>query len=170
MPTERSGSSRSLPNWLWPLALVLLLARVGFAWQESNSPPSREELVRWRDFNAARAEAVAMNKPMLIEFSAAWCGPCQTMSSEVFSDRSSAQLIEGATVPVRLIDRQQEDGRNSALVDSLQKRFKVDGFPTLVVYDPASERSEQQSGYGGARNTRDWIAHSAAQVRWNLKK
>lgn len=170
MPIERRGSSRSMPKWLWPLALVLLIARIGFTWYESKSPPAREEQVHWRDFATGRAEAVAMNKPMLLEFSAAWCGPCKTMSTEVFADRNTAQLIEGATVPVRITDRQQEDGRNSALVDSLQKRFKVDGFPTLVIYDPASDRSEQQGGYGGARNTRDWIAHSAAQVRWNLKK
>ena len=58
----------------------------------------------------------------------------------------------------------------NASVDSLQQRFKIDGFPTLVVYDPASERAEQISGYGGPAQTRDWIQHNAAQVRWDLKK
>jgi len=36
-------------------------------------------------------------------------------------------------VPVRVIDRQLEDGWNAPAVAALQERFKIGDFPTLVV-------------------------------------
>jgi protein-disulfide isomerase-like protein with CxxC motif len=68
-------------------------------------------------------------------------------------------------VPVALVDRQQEEGRNPPVVDSLQRAFKVDGFPTLVVWSPESGRSVSRSGYSGADETLRWIAQSVVEVR-----
>jgi thiol:disulfide interchange protein len=101
----------------------------------------------------------------MYEFSADWCGPCQMMRHDVFAQRTPASRLQAMVVPVALVDRQQEEGRNPPVVDSLQRAFKVDGFPTLVVWSPESGRSVSRSGYSGADETLRWIAQSVVEVR-----
>jgi len=38
-------------------------------------------------------------------------------------------------------------------------------YPTLVVLNASSGKSVQHRGYGGADNTRQWIAAAVQQVR-----
>jgi thiol:disulfide interchange protein len=57
----------------------------------------------------------------------------QIMQREVFGDPEAAREIERAFLPIRVLDRMREEGRNAPEVDSLQQRFRVSSFPTLVV-------------------------------------
>ncbi|HUP47930.1 MAG TPA: hypothetical protein VNA04_03985 [Thermoanaerobaculia bacterium] len=51
-------------------------------------------------------------------------------------------------IPVRVIDRMQEDGANRPAVAELQRRHSVSGFPTLVIADAGRERA-RMDGFGG---------------------
>jgi thiol:disulfide interchange protein len=143
------GSTRGSPRTLLIVAAVLLAVRVITGVWEGLHPPQRPDLVHWRPISAAIAEAKAANKPILYEFSAAWCGPCRTMSEEVFADRASAQFIDRNFVPVKVVDRVREDGHNAADVDLLQKSFAVSAFPTVVVASADGGEPATIEGYPG---------------------
>ena len=56
-------------------------------------------------------------------------------------------------LPVRVLDRMREDGRNAPAVDSLQRRFRVSSFPTLVVVPHGGGDPVVIVGYEGKRST-----------------
>jgi thioredoxin-related protein len=50
-------------------------------------------------------------------------------------------------VPVRVMDRIQEEGRNSPEVAALQARYQIGSFPTLVVADAQGREIARHVGY-----------------------
>lgn len=85
------------------------------------------ERVSWRsDLPAALAEARAANKPVLLYFTATWCGPCQYMRRNVFTDAAVARAIDEAYVPVRI----DHDTRADLIF-----QYQVDGIPWFGVLD-----------------------------------
>ncbi len=165
-PAEtRPGSTRFDPSWLLLVAAALFLVRVGWGVWESYNPPKKSEKIAWVEFAGAEALAKQTGKPILYDFTADWCPPCKLMKAELFSDEKSAKAITAMVVPVRVLDRQREEGRNAAWVDSLQRAYAVDGFPTLVVYSPRTGRSQMSTGYAGDQPTLQWMSRSAYAVQ-----
>lgn len=138
-------SQRSVPIALLLIAIALLIARFAYAPKQDN----RRDLVRWVNPAAAMALARSTGKPILYDFTAEWCEPCHVLDAEVFGDGVSAREINERFIPVRITDRQQEDGRNSPEVDALEKRYSVRGFPTVVFVNANGSEVGRMEGYKG---------------------
>ena len=57
-------------------------------------------------------------------------------------------------VPVRLTDRQREEGRNSRSVEELERRYGVKAFPTVIFADADGTERARMEGYGGREEFR----------------
>jgi thiol:disulfide interchange protein DsbD len=80
----------------------------------------------------AAAKAKAEGRPMLIDFTATWCGACQELAKETFSDpRVQARAAEAKFVAVKVDATDEEDPQ----IDKVKGKYKVKGLPTVVIYD-----------------------------------
>ena len=131
------------------------------------SPVPRATVVysEWTTYDDALRQSRDNGKPVLLDFNAEWCGPCQALRHEVFENVAAGATVKSAVIPVSVVDRVREQGENPAAIDQLQRRFDVQAFPTLVVLSPATGRYERRVGYPGDAETLRWITETAAQLR-----
>lgn len=139
--------------------------RAPAATQPQTPEPPRGEVSDWTTLENAMAESQSDGKPVLIDFNAAWCGPCQAMRRQVFDDGARGQVVQTAVIPVSIVDRAREDGSNPPEIESLQQRYQVQAFPTLIVFSPATGRIMKTQGFGDADATLQWITEAAKAVR-----
>jgi thiol-disulfide isomerase/thioredoxin len=92
-----------------------LHAATGIAWQQG-------------DVDAAFASAKTQNKPVFLYWGAVWCPPCNQVKATIFTRQD---FIERSRffVPVYI------DG-DSASAQKLGDRFKVSGYPTMILFKP----------------------------------
>jgi thiol:disulfide interchange protein len=83
-----------------------------------------KELIPWRsDLASAQAEAKKSNKPLFLYFTAAWCGPCQSLKTTTWADPSVKNALS-SYVPVKIDIDEHPD---------LAKRYPAEGIPHFVV-------------------------------------
>ncbi|GEM_PF-5247962 len=151
---------RTLLKTLIPL-LVLSLSVGGSLWAGAASPSG----VKWVSLTHAVKTARLTGKPLMYDFSAEWCGPCQMLARAVFEDEKAAKFINDHYVPVRVIDRYREDGQNSPAVQALQRRFQLTGFPTLAIETADRKRQDMIVGFLGYDGTMDFLRQFVKQAR-----
>jgi thiol:disulfide interchange protein DsbD len=75
---------------------------------------------------AALVDARASNKPVVVDFSAAWCSACQVFERTVLSDPKVRSRLVGATLIKADVTATDADSRE------LMRRFGIVGPPTMV--------------------------------------
>jgi len=107
------------------------------------------------DFEAAKKQAADGKMDLLIDFTGSdWCGWCIKLNDEVFSKDAFKSGVKDKFVLVEL-DFPRDDSKltpeTKAQNEALQKKFNVQGFPTIVLAD-AEGRPYATTGYkeGGA--------------------
>lgn len=81
------------------------------------------------DIDRAFAQARAQNKPVLLYWGATWCPPCNQLKATFFNRQDFAQASQ-SFVAVHV------DGDRPG-AQKLGSRFKVSGYPTVVLFSPA---------------------------------
>ena len=146
-----------------------MLAALGWAAAARfTTPPAAAEgagLVRWRAPAEAAAESKRLGRPILYDFTAGWCPPCKRMTTEVFGNPADAAMINSRFVPVRVMDRKSEDGKNPPDIEALQRTYHIDAFPTLVVEFGDGRKPLVFRGYASAANTRQDLERAAGTAR-----
>lgn len=120
-------------------------------------PAANSTEIAWLEPSEGLKKSQATGKPILYDFTAHWCGWCKVLDGQVFQKTENAVAINGRFIPVVVMDMRQEQGRNNDDVAELQSRYKVRGFPTLVVQYPNNGASRQLVGFAGADQTMDFL-------------
>jgi thioredoxin-like negative regulator of GroEL len=104
-------------------------AAAGIDWQRATSA---------EEVDAAFALAKAGNKPVFLYWGADWCPPCNQVKATLFNRQDFIERSR-AFVPVYI------DG-DSPGAQKLGARFKVRGYPTMVLFSPAGEEMTRLPG------------------------
>ena len=90
------------------------------------------EALAWerRDIEGALARAKDNHRPLVVDFTAAWCGACKELDKKTFSEPRVGQEL-GRFVAVKVDATNNDDPR----VEAMLARFKVVGLPTVVMFD-----------------------------------
>jgi thiol-disulfide isomerase/thioredoxin len=97
----------------------------------------------------ALAAAAEDGAPLLLDFSARWCPPCQTLAAEVLHAPSHRETLAG----FHLVVLDADDPSSWATKD----RYAVGGYPTVIVTDAAGEELARLVGYPGQEAFLTWL-------------
>lgn len=160
VPERRSAHAPEVRVVEMPEAGVAPAAR-----DPERADPAAAERSPWMTLDQALESSRRNDKPVFIDFSADWCRPCQALRSQVFEDGERAAALQDAVIPVAIVDQRRETGTNPPEIETLQQRYGVEAFPTLVVFSPATGRTMTTRGFRGADATLAWITEAAKAVR-----
>ena len=90
---------------------------------------------------AALATAKREGKPLVLDFSAKWCAPCQQMIRETFPDPRVAGLLEGFVFLT--VDTDE--------YPALAQKFGVVGMPDIRILSPEGIEVRQVLGFRDAQ-------------------
>ncbi len=94
------------------------------------------ELQWLTDLPKAQAQAKAENKMVMLDFTGSdWCGWCIRLHKEVFSQPEFAEYAKKNLVLVEVdFPRMKKlSEAQKAANDALQQKYKVQGYPTIIV-------------------------------------
>ena len=142
-----------LTNAYRPLRGLLLIILGVTALTVFSKTLGAKDQIPWRtDLPAAVAEAKEAGKPVLLYFTATWCGPCQQMRRATWSNAAVDGRLRSSFVPVKV----DIDANRPAAIS-----YAIDAVPTIVLLDGDGKVAQQTSGFMAADELLAWLDASA---------
>ncbi|MBV8760407.1 MAG: thioredoxin family protein [Deltaproteobacteria bacterium] len=117
---------------------------------------SRPPLFADLPFAAALAEAQAAGKLLLVDATAAWCGPCQLMDRTTWIDPSVVAAISAQALAIQLdVDAEKETAQ----------RLEIRAMPTMIVFRAGAE-VDRVVGAKKPAEMLAWLGALASGERW----
>lgn len=111
------------------------------------SAPAEPDPAWSTDFDKTLHSAAEAGRPLLLDFSATWCGPCQVMARTTLQESNVVQKLASFLKVKVDIDA------NAALAE----RFGIHAVPTFVLVNGDGEEMARTTGASDAATFGDWL-------------
>jgi thiol:disulfide interchange protein len=107
------------------------------------------ERVPWQtNLAGASAEAGKTGKRVFIDFTADWCGPCQSLKTTLWNDPDVAAAIQARFVPVRIDVDLQKD---------IASQYIHEAIPAFVILTPDGTQQKFSEGAMSKAEFLEWL-------------
>jgi thiol-disulfide isomerase/thioredoxin len=138
--------------WSAGLLVFLLIAPIAL---RAELPPG------WKtDYTNSLGESKSQQRPLLIYFTASWCGPCRTMARTTFTNQLVVQALR-SFIPLALDIDDHSD---------LAEHYGIHAVPTFQIFTPAGQQAAATTGYLDADPFIAWLTNGAAAVKATLER
>jgi thiol:disulfide interchange protein DsbD len=136
------------PGWGVKIAKgagIALTSAAGFLLVLGASKPART--LSWEKITVeqAKAKALTERRPLLVDFTAAWCGACKELDKLTFSEPTVAREA-GRFVAIKVDATNDDDPK----VEALRNEMGVRGLPTVLVYDSEGKEALRYTDFVSA--------------------
>jgi len=130
------------------IALLAVVIAVGCNRNEAETPAVQaSKPIAWlTDMDEALALAGAQHKPLMVDFMATWCPPCNMMEDSTFTDPRVIEKAE-AFITVRIDVDKQGDVANHYKANA--SKYGGVGIPNILFMDAHGHSLRHPVGYQG---------------------
>jgi thiol-disulfide isomerase/thioredoxin len=152
MPQNKPNPTTAVPAWLLLVTVTLVVAQSAIAFVEIPNRARQAPGVSWISPEEFKVDKDSP-KLLLYYFSADWCEGCHKLEATAFKNKKFVDLVDREFIPVNVIDKHKETGKNSFAVQALEGKYNVIVFPTMVVALPSGERAYTSVGANSSWQT-----------------
>ncbi|BDC98878.1 thioredoxin family protein [Persicobacter psychrovividus] len=135
-----------------PLILALICLLISTA---SFAGRGQDKEIKWISFeDAMKMVEKNPSKHIMIDFYTSWCGYCKKLDKTTFKDKDVVQAVNKDFYAVKIdaesTERITYKGESLTYAE-LAKKFKVPGYPTILLLKPEKDATSVEPGYKNAK-------------------
>lgn len=127
---------------LFMLSAIILIILTSAQLPESGLETKNETGIAFHKgtWNEALQLAKEQGKPIFLDISASWCGPCKMLKSKTFPNQKVGEFYNTNFINVAV------DGEKGEGIE-LARKYKIKGYPSLIYVDKNGKLISQTAGY-----------------------